>query len=105
MLVVLVLIISFSLLNGYYPVVRKYQLYRARIGIFAGKKLTCNKRNASLVNATKSLILLPYLLVLSNITQILLIMSGVEINPGPSFIGKKNSIKVAPACLCGVIPL
>ena len=68
--------------------------YRSRIGTFAGKKSPCIKK-ASFENKLKtntvleSFIILSYLLVLSNVTQKLLIISGLELNPGPSFpIGK-----------------
>ena len=63
--------------------------YRSRIGIFAGKKITCRIRKSPLVNKMKtdtimeSFIILSYLLVLSNVTQKLLIISGLELNPGP----------------------
>ena len=69
--------------------------YRSRIGTFSGQKSTSNKGNAPLGQNLKtrtileSLIMLAYLLVLSNVTQKLLIISGVELNPGPSSLGKK----------------
>ena len=68
--------------------------YRSRIGTFAGKK-QCNCGTAPPGYKVKtntlmeSLIMLSYLLVLSNVTQQLLIISGVELNPGPFTIGKK----------------
>ena len=74
--------------------------YRSRIGTFAGKK-SPRINKASLENKLKtntvleSFIILSYLLVLSNVTQKLLIISGVELNPGPSFpIGKEYTIKI-----------
>ena len=69
--------------------------YRSRIGTFSGKKHTCNKIQVSSGNkfktntAMESFVLLSYLLVLSNVTQKLLIISGVELNPGPFTLGKK----------------
>ena len=69
--------------------------YRSRIGTFAGKKSTCNKSQVSSGNKLKtntlmeSFIILSYLLVLSNVTQKLLIISGVELNPGPLTLGRK----------------
>lgn len=69
--------------------------YRSKIGTFAGKKSTSKEGKVSLVNklktntVTESFIILSYLLVLSNVTQKLLIISGVELNPGPSTLGKK----------------
>ena len=63
--------------------------YRSRIGTFTGKKMVCGSRKASFGNGLKannifeSFILLSYLLVLSNVIQKLLIISGVELNPGP----------------------
>ena len=69
--------------------------YRSRIGTFAGKKFACNTGKTSLGyglttnSAMESFIILSYLLVLSNVTQKLLIMSGVELNPGPFSLGKK----------------
>ena len=74
--------------------------WRSRIGTFSGNKCVCNsgKASAPLANRLKpndlieTLILLSYLLVLSNVTQKLLIMSGVELNPGPGTfsLGKKH---------------
>ena len=69
--------------------------YRSRIGTFAGKKSTCNTSQVSSGNKLKtntvieSFIILSYLLVLSNVTQKLLIISGVELNPGPLTLGRK----------------
>ena len=69
--------------------------YRGRIGTFTSKKLNHNTRKVGLTNSlkssnkTESFIILSYLLVMSNITQNLLIMSGVELNPGPFYLGKK----------------
>ena len=63
--------------------------YRSRIGTFVGKKIACGSSKASIGNGLKSntimnsFLMLSYLLVLSNITQNLLIISGVELNPGP----------------------
>ena len=74
--------------------------YRSRIGTFSGKKLTCNIGKATLENKLKtqslmeSFIILSYLLVLSNVTQKLLIISGVELNPGPFSLGKKYLINI-----------
>ena len=39
-------------------------------------------------------IMLSYLLVLANVTQTLLIISGVELNPGPFDIGKNHFINI-----------
>ena len=73
--------------------------WRSRIGTFPGKKCVCNTEKASGLFANRlkpnalieTLMILSYLLVLSNVTQKLLIMSGVELNPGPETfsIGKK----------------
>ena len=69
--------------------------YRSRIGTFARKTLTCSVGKSSAGNKLKtntvmeSLIMLSYLLVLSDVTQKLLIISGVELNPGPPPQGKK----------------
>ena len=68
--------------------------YRSRIGTFSGKKHKCNASQVSSGNklktntAMESFIMLSYLLVLSNVTQKLLILSGVELNPGPFAVGK-----------------
>ena len=72
--------------------------YRSRIGSFTGKKLNFNTSKASFgtklktKTAFESIIILSYLLVLSTVTQKLLIISGVELNPGPSHVGKKYNI-------------
>ena len=69
--------------------------YRSRIGTFAGKKWSRHGSKTSLQNELKtksvmeSFMILAYLLVLSNITQALLLISGLELNPGPFSIGKK----------------
>ena len=72
--------------------------YRSRIGTFAGKNHLNRKSSSSTDSSGKilstntlieSFIMLSYLLVLSNVTQHLLIMSGVESNPGPFSLGKK----------------
>ena len=68
--------------------------YRSRIGTFTGKRLACKSLKSSLGcdlksnNAMECFIMLSYLLVLSNVTQKLLIISGVELNPGPFTLGK-----------------
>ena len=69
--------------------------YRSRIGSFAGNKVSCKPRKTSLGKKLKtnalieSFMMLSYLLVLANVTQILLIISGVELNPGPLYpLGK-----------------
>ena len=68
--------------------------YRSRIGTFAGKKIKCSTRRASCgvgltaSNVMDSFIMLSCLLVLSDIAQQLLIISGVELNPGPNSLGK-----------------
>ena len=72
--------------------------YRSRIGTFAVKKMSFNTRQVSMGcqvkinNVMESLMVLSYLLVLSNITQILLMISGVELNPGPYHLGRKTMI-------------
>ena len=74
--------------------------YRSRIGTFSGTKLVCHNGSslASFGNGlkTKNLMetftMLSYLLVLSGVIQKLLIMSGIEMNPGPFSLGKKFSI-------------
>ena len=74
--------------------------YRSRIGTFSRKNLTCNIGKVSLANKlktnnlTESFVMLAYLLVLSKITQELLIISGVEMNPGPSTLGKNNLMQI-----------
>ena len=70
--------------------------YRSRIGSFSGRKLMCNKSKTSLGNKLKTnttmecFIMLSYILVLSNVTQTLLIISGVELNPGPFSLKERN---------------
>ena len=67
--------------------------YRSRIGTFSSKKLTSTVGKAFVGNKLKtntlmeSIIIMSYLLVLSNVTQKLLIISGVELNPGPFTLG------------------
>ena len=75
--------------------------YRSRIGTFSTKKLTCKIGKPSLRRQPlethtlmESFIILSYLLVLSNVTQKLLIISGVELNPGPFSLGKKCLINI-----------
>ena len=69
--------------------------YRSRIGTFSSHKSTCNivkessGKGVKTNNLMESFIMLSYLLVLSNVTQKLLIISGVELNPGPAPLGKK----------------
>ena len=71
--------------------------YRSRIGTFSNKKLVCHNGSSSpsignglkTKNLLESFIMLSYLLILSGVTRNLLIMSGVEINPGPFSLGKK----------------
>ena len=72
--------------------------YRSRIGTFSGKHLVCHNGSSSapFANGLKTrnlmvmetFIMMSYLLVMSVVTQKLLIMSGVEINPGPFSLGK-----------------
>ena len=68
--------------------------YRSRIGTFSRNKSTFNAGKIFFENKLKTnavmecFIVLSYLLVLSNIIQNLLIMSGVELNPGPFDLGK-----------------
>ena len=68
--------------------------YRSRIGTFAGKKIRCSTRRAcygiglTASNATDAFIMLSCILVLSDIAEKLLIISGIELNPGPNFLGK-----------------
>ena len=70
--------------------------YRSRIGTFAGRKSSCNTIKACFGNSLntkismESFMILSCLLVLSNVTQTLLIISGVELNPGPSHLGKND---------------
>ena len=72
--------------------------YRSRIGAFSGRKVSCNVRIKSLGNQLRthtvmeSFIILSYLLVMSNVTQTLLVIAGVELNPGPFPLGKKTFI-------------
>ena len=76
--------------------------YRSRIGTFAGKKVICQHRSSSASfgnglktkNLMETFVMLSYLLILSGVTQKLLIMSGVEINPGPFYLGKKLLISI-----------
>ena len=74
--------------------------YRSRIGTFSRQKLTSNKGivplrpNLKTNTIMESFIMLAYLLVLSNVTQKLLIISGVELNPGPSSLGKKHLMEI-----------
>ena len=69
--------------------------YRSRIGIFTGRKLTCSKINVSLANKLKTntgmetFIVMSFLLILSNVIHILLIISGLELNPGPFSLGNR----------------
>ena len=73
--------------------------YRSRIGTFPGKK-QCNSRTSPSRNNLRtntlmeSFIMLSYLLVLSNVTKHLLVISGVELNPGPYSLGKNSLITV-----------
>ena len=75
--------------------------YRSRIGTFSNKKMTCNIGKASSGKVLKTnnimatFVLLSYLLVLSNVTQTLLIMSGVELNPGPFTVGKEYLMAIS----------
>ena len=70
--------------------------YRSRIGTFSGKKLVCHNGSSSASfgnglktkNLMETFTMLSYLLVLSGVTQKLLIISGVVLNPGPSSLGK-----------------
>ena len=70
--------------------------YRSRIGTFVGKKLTFNTIKARSGNVLKtntvmeSFMILSCLLALSNVTKTLLIIAGVELNPGPLHLGKIN---------------
>ena len=74
--------------------------YRSRIGTFVGKKMAGGSSKASIGSRLKlntimnSFLMLSYLLVLSNVTQILLIISGVELNPGPGPEAGKNTLFV-----------
>ena len=75
--------------------------YRSRIGTFSRHKSTSNTVKASLGKTVKtnnimqSFVMLSYLLVLSNVTQTLLIISGVESNPGPATPGKKYLMNIS----------
>ena len=68
--------------------------YRSRIGTFARKKISYGTSKAYIGKRLKSntimnsFIMLSCLLVLSDIAQQLLIISGVELNPGPFTLGK-----------------
>ena len=70
--------------------------YRSRIGTFTGRKSSCNTsivssgRKLTTSTVLESFIILSYLLVLSNVTQTLLIVSGLELNPGPQ--GSRTSL-------------
>ena len=76
--------------------------YRSRIGTFSGsgKMLSGNTNKVSLRHGVKtntlmeSFIILAYLLALSNVTQKLLIISGIELNPGPFQLGNRYFIGV-----------
>ena len=68
--------------------------YRSRIGTFSRKKISgkayfgTGNFGTLMTNSLKEcFIMLSYLLVLSNVTQKLLIISGVELNPGPFTLG------------------
>ena len=65
--------------------------YRCRIGTCAGKNLYSNSfKNKGKPNSImESITLLSSLLVLSTITQKLLIISGLELNPGPFTLGMR----------------
>ena len=71
--------------------------YRCTIGSFVVKS-PCNRTKMSSKNKLKthtvleSFVILSYLLVLSDVTQNLLIISGVELNPGPFDLGKEYLI-------------
>ena len=70
--------------------------YRSRIGTFSGRNLVCHNGSSSSPygnglktrNLMETFIMMSYLLVMSSVTQKLLIMSGVEMNPGPFYLGK-----------------
>ena len=70
--------------------------YRSRIGTFTGTKSPCMSSKVSSGKKIKSntimesFIILSCLLVLSNVTQTLLIISGLEMNPGPQ--GSRTSL-------------
>ena len=70
--------------------------YRSRIGTFSRKKIpgkayfgtgSFGTLRTSILK--ESFIMLSYLLVLSNVAQKLMIISGVELNPGPFPLGNK----------------
>ena len=72
--------------------------YRSRIGTFAGNKHLSRNSSSNTASSGKilstntlmeSFIMLSYLLVLSNVTQHLLMIAGVELNPGPFPLGNK----------------
>ena len=69
--------------------------YRSRIGTFAGIKTSCNLNNVSLENkfmanaVMETFIVMSFLYVISSVIQKLLIISGLELNPGPFSLGKK----------------
>ena len=68
--------------------------YRSRIGTFCGVKLSgniCKSSSGARLKTNgvmESFIILSLLLVLSTVTQTLLVISGVELNPGPKSLGK-----------------
>ena len=70
--------------------------YRSRIGTFTGKNFSGKTNKASMRNVVKTntvmetFMILTYLLVLSNVTQKLLIISGIELNPGPFQLGNEG---------------
>ena len=77
--------------------------YRSRIGTFSGKTLVCHNGSSSASvgnglktkNLMETFIMLSYLLILSGVTQKLLLISGVEINPGPFSLGKKLLMSIS----------
>ena len=77
--------------------------YRSRIGTFTGKLLICHtgSSSASFANGLKTknmletFIMLSHLLIVSGVTKMVLIMSGVEINPGPFSLGKTFLMSVS----------
>ena len=77
--------------------------YRSRIGTFSGKLIICHKGSLSssfgnglkTKNLLETFIMLSHLLILSNVTHTILIMSGVETNPGPSSLGKKLLMSIS----------
>ena len=75
--------------------------YRSRIGTFSRKKFPGKAYLGARIFGTlrtstlkECFIVLSYLLVMSNVTQKLLIISGVELNPGPFTIGNKYYIHI-----------